>query len=342
MGLTGWPIEAESGAETVVAAGANFAIQADAFRRELLVHCYQMLGSVHDAEDLVQETMLRAWRARERFDERRASLRTWLYRIATNACLNALASRRRRPLPSALGQSSEDPEQPLARAPEVPWLQPFPDALFGADDDDPAGLIAARERLRLALVAAWQQLPPRQRATLILCDVLDFSAAEVAVMLETTTAAVNSALQRARARLRTLSIVEEQLEEPTDAERRALLDRYVVAFEDADVAALQRLLTEDAVLEMPPLLNWFAGRELCGRFFARLFAEVGRDWRLLRTAANGQPACAAYARSEDGAYHARAIQVLSLTSGGIRRGVVFGDPNLFALFDLPLRLEADA
>jgi len=324
----------------VIATSTDFERQTEAFQRELLVHCYQMMGSVQDAEDLVQETLLRAWRAYDRFDDRRASLRTWLYRIATNACLNALASRRCRPLPSGLAGPTDDPTQPVVRGQEMSWLQPFPDTLLGGEHGDPATLLAAREQLRLALIAARQLLPPRQRAIVILRDVLDFSAAEVAVMLETSPAAVNSALQRARTRLHALVIQEDQIAEPTDAAAHALVDRYVAAFEHADIVTLQRLLTEDAIVEMPPLLHWFAGRESYGRIIARVFALRGADWRLIRTAANGQPAIAAYVRRPDGAYHANSIQVFTVTGAGISRNVVFLDPDLFALFGLATRLDA--
>jgi RNA polymerase sigma-70 factor (ECF subfamily) len=325
----------------VTSISVDFERRADPFRRELLAHCYQMLGSVSDAEDLVQETMLRAWRAFDRFDEGRASLRTWLYRIATNACLNALASRRRRPLPTALVGPS-DLSQPVARREEVPWLQPFPDRLLRTDGDDPASVVASREHLRLAVVAARQLLPPRQRAMVILCDALDFSAAEAAVMLNTTTAAVNSGLQRARARLRSLPLDEEEIAAPDDPAARELVDRYAAAIERADVAALQQLLSEDAVVEMPPVLNWFTGRKSYGSLIAHLFATLGRDWRMIPTAANGQPALAAYRRGEDGAYHANSIQVFTVTASGISHTFVFIDPELFALFGLPPRLDSGA
>jgi RNA polymerase sigma-70 factor, ECF subfamily len=322
--------------------GGDFERRTDPYRRELLAHCYRMLGSVHDAEDLVQETLLRAWRAYDRFDERRASLRTWLYRIATNACLTALENRSRRPLPSGLGGPSDDPEHPLIRGQEVPWLQPFPDAMLGPDRGDPATVLASRGSLRLALVAAMQLLPARQRAILILRDVLDFSAAEVADVLDTTSAAVNSGLQRARARLDDVPVGEDRIDEPADADRRALLDRYVAAFENADVAALIRLLTDDVVLEMPPFVNWFVGREDYGRFIARVFALRGTDWRLLPTAANGQPAVVAYVRGEDGAYHLHTLQVYTVTGSAISHNVVFQDPDVFAMFGLVARLEAAA
>jgi len=320
----------------------DFEHRTDPFRRELLAHCYQMLGSVQDAEDLVQETMLRAWRAYDRYDEGRASLRTWLYRIATNACLTALKSRSRRPLPSGLVGPSDDPEAPMVRGQDVPWLQPLPDVMLGTDRNDPAAVLASRGSLRLALVAAMQFLPPRQRAILILREVLDWSAAEVADLLDTTTAAVNSGLQRARARLDAVGIREDQINEPADPSRRALIDQYVVAFENADIDALKRLLAEDAVMEMPPVLSWYVGREAYARFIDRLFVMRGTDWRMLPTAANGQPAVAAYVRGQDGAYHAHSLQVFTVTRSGIARNVVFQEPDLFAIYGLPPSLDADA
>jgi RNA polymerase sigma-70 factor (ECF subfamily) len=297
-------------------------------RGELLVHCYQMLGSVHDAEDLVQETMMRAWRARTRYDPARASVRTWLHRIATNACLTALEGRARRPLPAGLGAPSDHPEEALVRGHEVTWLQPLPDSLVG----DPAAVMAERGRLRLAFVAAVQLLPPRQRAVLILRDVLDFSAAEVASTLDTSTAAVNSALQRARSTLS--SSASDQPDDLSDEDSRALVDRYVAAFEASDVPALVSLLASDAILEMPPMLNWYVGREHYGRFIARVFTARGNGWRMLPLRANGQPAVAAYA--PDRTLHT--VQVFEVTGTGIVRNTTFQDPDVFALFDLASRL----
>lgn len=301
----------------------------DSYRRELLVHCYRMVGSVHEAEDLVQETMLRAWRARDRYEPRLASVRTWLYKIATNVCLTALRGRARRPLPSGLGGPSDDPDAPLTPAFEVPWLQPFPDALL----DDPATRVVRRGSLRLALVAAMQALPPKQRAVLILRDVLEFGAAEAAELLETTPAAVNSALQRARAGLAGVA-PEEEIAEPDDAEVGAVLDRYVRSFEAADVDGLVALLTDDAVMEMPPVPLWYRGRRDYGRFMARVFATAGSDWRMARTSANGQPALVAYHLSE-GAYRLHTLQVFTVTPLGVARNVVFQDARVFAAFELP-------
>jgi RNA polymerase sigma-70 factor (ECF subfamily) len=313
----------------------DFTVRTDPFRRELLAHCYQMLGSVHDAEDLLQETLLRAWRAYDRYDPSRAALRTWLYRIATNACLTALEQRGRRPLPSGLGAPpGDDPEQPLIRGEEVPWLQPIPDARVG----DPADVLLARGSLRLAFVAAMQFLPARQRAVLILREVLDWPAADVAAALDMTTAAVNSALQRARARLGEAGLGEDQINEPADPGHQAQIERYVVAFENADLMALEKLLTEDAVLEMPPFLNWYVGREHYIRFIARVFTLRGTDWRMVPAHANGQPARATYTRAKDGGYALHSLQVFTVTEQGISRNTVYQDQDVFTCFGLPQRI----
>jgi RNA polymerase sigma-70 factor (ECF subfamily) len=307
----------------------DFATSTEPHRRELLVHCYRLLGSVHEAEDLVQETLVRAWKAWDGYDPARASVRTWLYRIATNACLTALDGRARRPLPSGLGRPSEDPGAPLTPSFEIPWLHPFPDARL----DDPGLRLARRGTLRLALLAAMQTLPPKQRAVLILRDVLEFSAAEVAGFLETTSAAVNSALQRAHAGLGGLTA--DEVPEPDDKAVEAVLDRYVRAFESADVAGLVELLTDDAVLEMPPVPLWFLGRDGYGRFLERLFAMRGPDWRMTRTSANGQPALVAYCRDDTGVYRLHTLQVFTVEKARVAHNVVFADPAVLALFDLP-------
>jgi RNA polymerase sigma-70 factor (ECF subfamily) len=320
-----------------VSISEDFARRADPFRRELLAHCYRMLGSVHDAEDLVQETLLRAWRASGRFDSRRASLRTWLHAIATNACLTALAGRSRRPLPSAIAGPSDDIEQPLVRA-EVPWLEPLPDAMVWAERADPAAVAISRSSLRLAFIAALQMLPPRQRAILILREVLELPAAEVADMLATTPVAVNSALQRARARL--AGVAEDQIDEPTEPALRATVDAYVTAFENADISALTRLLTADAILEMPPVAIWYTGRENYRRFMARVWAMRGTDWRMARVAANGQPAVAAYVGTGSGEYQLHSLHVLTITRAGIGRNTVWAEPGVFATFGLAPRLDA--
>jgi RNA polymerase sigma-70 factor, ECF subfamily len=310
----------------------GFAEDTEPFRRELLAHCYRMLGSIHDAEDLVQETYLRAWRSYEGF-EGRSSVRTWLYQIATNGCLTELARHSRRMLPSGLHDPEPDPgTYPEEAGTEVSWLQPVPDAMVTPDSADPAAIVAAREGLRLALIASLQYLPPAQRAVLVLRDVLAFPAAEVAGMLDTTTVSVKSALQRARARLRDLDLADDQITEPAAPEARALLDQYIAAFENADAAALERLLTQDATLEATPIRSWFAGRKTCISFLRDHLLGSPGDWRMLATSANGQPAAAVYQRDHEGNYQPYGICVLTVTSAGIRRVSSFGDPSLVTVF----------
>lgn len=300
------------------------------YRRELLVFCYSMLGSAEDAEDLVQETYLRAWRSFGGF-EGRSSPRTWLYRIATNRCLTALERRERRPMPSGLGGPAEDPETPLTTDPRVVWLQPLPEVVPG----DPATVVERRDGVRLALVAAMQHLSARQRAVLILREVLAWRAAEAAEVLGMTPTAVNSALQHARARLGRAAAVEEDLTEPAEAGRRALLGRYVKAFENADVAGLVALLHEDAVMEMPPYLTWFAGRAAVTGFLGRGCLTTPGRFRMVPVSANGQPAVAAYEREPDGVYRAHGVQVLTVRGGVISRIDAFLDPGLPSAFGLP-------
>jgi RNA polymerase sigma-70 factor, ECF subfamily len=313
----------------------DFSDLAGRYRAELLAHCYRMLGSVQDAEDQVQETLLRAWRAAGEF-EGRASVRTWLYRIATNACLRALENRRRRPLPASLTAASGDPlGPPPPEHPEVPWLQPFPDALLAGGPGDPASIVGTRMSMRLALIAALQYLPGRQRAVLILRDVLGWRAAEVAELLEVSTAAVNSLLQRARARLKELAPSPDDIREPTAPRRRALLDRYQAAFENADVDALMKLLRADAVFEMPPRPGWFAGRVQIGRFLRAHVLRSPGGHTLVPTAANGQPAFAVYQRDPDGVPRAHGIQVLTFQGAALASVISFNDPLLLAAFGLP-------
>ena len=309
----------------------DVAVDFEPYRGELVAYCYRMLGSFHEAEDLVQETMLRAWKARDRYDPARASVRTWLYRIATNACLTALEGRARRPLPSGLGAPSVDPGAPLTPAFDIPWLQPFPDARLDVD---------RRADMRLALVAAMQALPPRQRAVLVLREVLQFSAAEVAGQLETTVPAVNSALQRARSALADAGDLGE-VTEPGDPGVRAVIDRYARAFEAADVPALVRLLADDAVMEMPPVPLWYRGSRDYGLFIQRVFDMRGTGWRMRRLAANGQPALAAYAPGPAGGHRLHTLQVFTVAGGRVARNVVFADPAVFRAFGLPGRLPED-
>jgi RNA polymerase sigma-70 factor, ECF subfamily len=310
----------------------EFTRKTEPFRRELLAHCYRLLGSVDDAEDLVQETYLRAWRSYDTF-EGRSSMRTWLYQIASNACLTALERRSRRPLPSGLGDPSRDKGAPGEPRTDVAWLQPIPDALVTPESEDPAVVAVSRETLRLALVASFQYLPPRQRAVLLLREVLAFPATDIAEMLGTTTTAVKSALQRARVRLQQVAPDTTQVSEPDEAGARALLDQYIAAFETADAAALARLLRKDATLELPPSAAWFAGDDAIAGAVAGLGSPG--DWRMLPTAANGQPAAAAYLRGPDGGYHAYGIVVLTTSRTGIAGIVVFTDPALVARFGLP-------
>ena len=246
-------------------------------------------------------------------------------------------------MPSSLVGPAADPEGPLAPGPpEVSWLEPIPDALLEGGAEDPAAIVALRGSVRLALVVALQHLPARQRAVLILRDVLAWRAAEVAEVLETTTTAVNSTLQRARAQLAQMAPAEEEVAEPGDAGQRELLDRYMAAFESGDHDALLRLLTDDVVVEMPPHLTWLDGRDALARFLApRLTPEVD-PWRMVPTRANGQLAVAGYRLRGDGVHHANSLQVLSITGSRVSRIVAFQDLQLFAIFGLPLVQPAAA
>jgi RNA polymerase sigma-70 factor (ECF subfamily) len=318
----------------------DFLRLADPFRRELLAHCYRMLGSVHDAEDLVQETYLRAWRAYDKF-EGRSSLRTWLHRIATRACLTALESRSTRPLPTGLGAPSADASDTLVQQPEVSWLEPIPDAMVAAEGTDPATIVTARESIRLAFIAALQHLPPRQRAVLILREVLQWRAAEVAELLGTTTTAVNSVLQRARAQLDQAAPTQDEIVEPTAVDQRELLDRFVTAFEDKDIPAIVELFTKDAVWEMPPFTAWYQGAENIGRLVDTQCPAGGPgDMRLVPTQANGQPAFGLYMRGDDDVYRPFNLPVLTLSTSGITHVACFFDLRLFATFGLPETLPA--
>jgi RNA polymerase sigma-70 factor (ECF subfamily) len=308
----------------------EFVERTDPYRREVLAHCYRMVGSVHDAEDLTQDTFLRAWRGYAEF-QGRSSIRTWLYRIATNVCLTALASRERRILLSGLGRPSTDVPGTIAeRLLEVAWLEPIPDVLLG---DDPASIIARRESTRLAFVAALQHLPARQRATLLLRDVVGISAAETAALLGLTTASANSALHRARGRIAEIAPTEESIATELE-EDRALLDRFVSAMERADLDALAQLLRADVELEMPPVPMWFAGREATLVFYERYVFPVQR--RYLPTTANGDPAIASYRIEPDGRQHAHNIMLLHSAGGSVQHLCAFVDASLFAKFGLPL------
>jgi RNA polymerase sigma-70 factor (ECF subfamily) len=312
-----------------------FASLVEPLRRELTVHCYRMSGSLHDAEDLVQETYLRAWRGFRDF-ENRSSVRTWMYRIATNVCLTALDGRDRRPMPTGLGQPSSDPHGTLESRPEVPWLEPLPDSvIWGGSADDPAAAVVDRESVRLAFIAALQHLTPPQRAILILRDVLGWHASEVAELLNMSTAAVNSSLQRARAQVHKLDpeISGNQL---GDEHAKQLLADYVAAFENYDVNRIVELLAEDAVWEMPPYLGWYEGSEAIGHLIeVHCPAEAPGDQIMVPTAANGQPALALYMKEPDGTHHAFQLQVLTLTEKGVSHVGCFFDTRLFEQFGLP-------
>lgn len=313
------------------ASGDDFARLAEPFRRELVAYGYRILGSVDDAEEVVQDVYLSAWRAYERF-EGRSSLRTWLYRIATRAFVKALERRKHRPLPSDLHPPAADPTaRVLAGGPELTWLQPAPDSLLAGTTSDPATVVAARETMRLAFVAGLQLLPARQRVVLILRDVLGWSAAEVATLLDVTVMAVNSALQRARARL---PADRDTLVQPSEQRQRELLDRYVAAFENADVDELVAVLTEDALFEMPPFLTWFRSGATIGAFLGARLRGFGKT-PVIRTSANGQPAVALYPATADGQHRLHALHALTITPHGIARIVAFQDIEVLQRFDLP-------
>ena len=310
------------------------------YRSELTAYCYRMLASPFEAEDAVQETMVRAWRALDRF-EGRSALRSWLYRIATNVCLDLLEGRERRARPMDLGPAREPIEANLNTLPEVTWIEPVPDALVVPAEADPAEVAVARETIRLAFVAALQHLPARQRAVLILCEVLRWKASEVAELLETSVASVNSALQRARATLEASDLAPGDTSPELDESDRELLARYVQAFEQYDIEALTSLIQEDATQSMPPFDLWLRGRDdiLTGWFGPGIGC---RGSRVVPTvAANGAPAFGQYKPSADGGYEPWALQVLQLSGGRIGEFTFFLDTDaLFPLFRLPARLDA--
>jgi RNA polymerase sigma-70 factor (ECF subfamily) len=324
-----------------------FAALFERHQGELRVHCYRMLGSFDESEDLVQETFLRAWKNLGGF-EGRSTLRAWLYRIATNACLDALDGRDRRVLPHHLAAPSH-PSVALPRRTDVPWLQPFPDRLWepvAPSEAEPDAEVITRETIELAFLAAIQHLPPRQRAVLLLRDVLGWPAKPIAALLDGSVAAVNSALQRARATLRE-HLPEHRLEwapsaEPTE-EERAVLRRYMDAVERADLDAIADLLAEDVRATMPPWPMWSQGRDavmatLAVSWDAGSPVYVGR-FKMVPTRANGQPAAAAYIRGrDDSTYLAAAITVLRVEHGRIAEITAFHDPGLFPAFALPTAL----
>jgi RNA polymerase sigma-70 factor (ECF subfamily) len=310
------------------------------YRRELLAHCYRMTGSAQDAEDLVQETYVRAWKGFDRF-EGRSSVRTWLYRIATNACLTSLKGRHRRLLPSGLGPPSADPYAAPAPAPgDVAWLEPIPDRLVLDERADPAEVSAARESVRLALVAAAQILPARQRAAFLLCDVLARPGAEAAAVLGVSIGALKSLLQRARARLDEHTVTDETLAEPSDPRARRVLDRYIAAFEQSDMEAITHLLADDAVLEMTGTSTWYSGKATCVPFIATQAIGQTGDWRLTPLHANGQLAVAAYHLGPGDSYRPFAIVVLATSLTHLTRISLFAAPTPFDRFGLPPAISA--
>jgi RNA polymerase sigma-70 factor, ECF subfamily len=319
---------------------------AEPFRREIKLHCYRMLGSMHEAEDLVQETFLRAWRSFASFEG--GSFRAWLYRIATNACLNAIEARKlaQRFLPDQQGPSTTQlPES--GPASEIAWLEPYPDSQLDAIADEapgPEARYAAREAVQLAFIAVIQQLPPRQRAALLLCDVLGWAANEAATLLGGSTASINSALQRARETLaKRYPDGRPAVALRPDPGQRELLGRYLRAWEGHDLHGFVALLKEDATFTMPPWLQWYQGREAIRSFFAIAWQSC-HGMRLLPTSANGQPAFAVYARTsvDATAFTPNGIHVLTLHRDGITALTAFLEPKLFEAFGLPLALPSAA
>ncbi|WP_068114435.1 sigma-70 family RNA polymerase sigma factor [Nocardioides dokdonensis] len=313
----------------------DFPALTERYSRELLAHCYRMSGSVHDAEDLVQETFLRAWKASADF-QGRSSVRTWLYRIATNVCLTNLEGRPRRPLPNGLGTADQPAGDALEQDHEIAWLEPVPDA---------AVVVAERDSIRLAFVAALQHLPAKQRAVLILRDVLRWRAAEVAEALDTSVAAVNSALQRAHAQMSARALTEDTVQEDLSREQQHLLERYVDAFWRKDVDQIVSMLTAEAVWEMPPFTSWFRGRANIAWLISHECPGGAREMPMIATSANGQPAFGMYMRGPDGDYTPFQLHVLELSGTPedprIRQVDAFFDPRLFATFGLPTSLPAD-
>lgn len=322
--------------------GDAFRQLVEPYRRALQLHCYRMLGSLEDAEDLVQDTLLRAWRRLSTF-RGEGSIRGWLYRIATNACLDALAARPRRMLPQERSPATWRPGEG-AISPEVPWLSPYPDSLLDRIADPRGGADARydeRESVRIAFVAAIQHLPPRQRAVLLLRDVLGWRASEVAEALETSPTAVHSALQRARGTLRRAfpDGLPERMPQPA-SEQEALLNEFVRSWETGDLGAFIALLREDAVVAMPPSLDWYCGRESVAEFFRWAWDVLG-PFRLLPTTSNRQPAFGLYVTQPGRAgFQAMAIQVLELDGAAIRSITAFVDPTLFSRFGLPALLPS--
>jgi RNA polymerase sigma-70 factor, ECF subfamily len=327
---------------TVIPAAGKLEDQLEQHRAELRAYCYRMLGSPFEAEDAVQETFIRAWRGFERF-EGRAALRSWLYRIATNVSLDMLNGRERRARPMDLGPAREPVESNLNTLPEVTWIEPIPDdGLVFSPAADPADVAVSRETIRLAFVAALQHLPPRQRAVLILCEVLRWKASEVAELLETSVASVNSALQRARATLEESDLSAADTSPSVNEADAELLARYVRAFEQYDMDALTALIQEDATQSMPPFDLWLRGRDDILSWWVGPGAGC-RGSRVIPTVtANGSPAFGQYKPSDSGTgYDPWALQVLEIADGRIVEFTFFLDTaRVFPLFGLPMRLES--
>lgn len=303
-------------------------------RAELLAHCYRMLGSATDAEDVVQEVYLRAWRAFHRF-EGRSSVRTWIYQIATNTCLTALDSQSRRPLPTGLGTDASDPSVPVVADHETLWLQPLPDRALG----DPAEATVRSESVGLAMVAAMQELPPRQRATLILRDVLAFSAAETAELLDTSVASANSALARARKTLGDGAVPDGRRAAELTADERAVWEEFCAAFERHDIDGVVGLLADEAVWEMPPFPGWYVGAAAIGTLTrTQCPAQRAGDLRMIPTTCNGLPAAGMYLRTTDAGrdvWRPFQLDVISIVDGKVAHVGAFFEPELFRLAGLP-------
>ncbi|WP_040524345.1 sigma-70 family RNA polymerase sigma factor [Gordonia effusa] len=330
---------------TTTGPDVDFHEATEPYRREIIAHCYRMMGSHADAEDLTQDTYLRAWRAFDKFDGR-ASVRTWLHKIATNTCLTALQSTQRRPLPSGLGGDAFDPTDTLLQDHEVPWLEPYAsdvDDIAPSPDADPAYVVGARESIRLAFIAALQHLPERQRAVLILRDVMGWKAAEVADAVDVSVATVNSLLQRARTQLSSVAPQRDSVQpDPAelDAGKKALLSRYVAAFERYDVNAITEMFTDDAIWEMPPFTGWYQGPASIGTLIRENCpAEKAGDQILVPAVANGQVAFGLYMIGPDGVHRPFQLQVLEFADDGkVGHVVAFFDDDptaLFARFGLP-------
>ncbi len=320
----------------------QFSELVEPYRRELQVYCYRLLGSLQDAEDVLQETLLRAWRRLDTF-EGRASFRAWLYKIATNACLDALDRRTRRALPMTLYAPAEPPITSLTTISDPVWLDPFPDEWMDETAISAEAHYTIHESVTLAFLTALQVLPPRQRAVVVLCDVLDWHADEVARLLEMTVSAVNSALHRARTTLSKHYLAVSPENHSPSASTRRLLERYVHAWETADVAGLVALLKEDATFTMPPSATWFQGRAAVGNFFAAYILVDGLSYRLQPIRASGQPGFAAYLYDQrTRQFDAHSIHVLTLDDSQLMALTTFLNPALFPHFGLPNTLTSTA